>query len=129
MTPIGTANPPGIPARPSLNGASAGLTATTLSSSAEAKRTDDPEYAKAEQAARQFEAIFVRKMLSSLEKAKVFGGSQSGSAGTEVYGSMMVGALADAATQGDGIGLSELVLRALTESTASGRPAQPKNPK
>ncbi|MEN9580588.1 MAG: hypothetical protein RJA70_3597 [Pseudomonadota bacterium] len=127
MTPIGTTPLLGPPGGNSLNEAPHKSSAPLQST--KAGQAEDPEYTKAAQAAKQFEAIFVRKMLSSLEKAKVFGGSQSGSSGTEVYGSMMVGALADAATQGDGIGLSELVLRALTESTTSGRPAESKPPK
>ncbi len=80
--------------------------------------TRRPEETARLQAARQFEAIFVRQMLSSLEQTNAFGGqSRTGSA---VYGSMLVGAIADNVTQGDGIGLSALVLEAL-----SGRPASP----
>jgi Rod binding domain-containing protein len=65
------------------------------------------------EAARQFEAIFLRQLLSGLEKAGELGGGAVTS-GSGIYGSMMVGALAESAASGGGIGLSELVLRALT---------------
>lgn len=61
-------------------------------------------------AARDFEAIFMRQLLSGLEKAQGLGG---GSSGGDVYRSMMVSALADSAAEGGGIGLSELILRAM----------------
>lgn len=77
---------------------------------AQQKETPDP---KQLEAAKQFEAIFLRQMLSGLEKAGQIGGGAVTS-GSGIYGSMMVGALADAAANGGGIGLSELVLRALT---------------
>jgi Rod binding domain-containing protein len=60
-------------------------------------------------------------MLSSLEKAGTVGGDEG--SGTAVYGSMMVGALAETAADGGGIGLSEMVLRALTPDAE-----QPKTP-
>jgi Rod binding domain-containing protein len=62
-------------------------------------------------AARDFEAIFLRQLLSSLEKGAGLGGKQSG--GGQVFRSMMVSALADTAAEGGGIGLSEVILKAM----------------
>lgn len=82
------------------------------SSETSSATTQERSHAAQVDAARQFEAIFVRQMLSSLERTQGLGGqSQTGS---EVYGSMMVNAVADMVTQGDGIGLSALVLEALS---------------
>jgi flagellar protein FlgJ len=61
--------------------------------------------------ARDFEAIFMRQLLGSMEKAGGFGG-ESNSSGA-MYRSMMVGALADTAAEGGGIGLAELILKAM----------------
>ncbi|HKQ70266.1 MAG TPA: rod-binding protein [Polyangiaceae bacterium] len=64
-------------------------------------------------AAREFEQIFLRKMLSSLEKtgrANKDGGSLT--SGGDVYSSMVVGALADAVSAAGGIGLADLIVRA-----------------
>jgi Rod binding domain-containing protein len=72
-----------------------------------------PADPKMVEAARQFEAIFLRQLLSGLEKAGELGGG-SVTSGSGIYGSMMVGALAESAASGGGIGLSEHVHRALT---------------
>jgi hypothetical protein len=73
-----------------------------------------------EKVSREFEAIFMRNLLKPLEKAGSVGKEGSVSSGSGVYGSMMVGALADSASQGGGIGLAHLVLEALTRgATAS----------
>lgn len=79
----------------------------------------DPELLEA---ARQFEAIFVRKLMASVENSKGLTGESH--AGSGIYGSMITGALADAATQGDGLGLSALVLEALSHK----QPAKPALP-
>jgi peptidoglycan hydrolase FlgJ len=68
-----------------------------------------PEQRKA---ARDFEAIFLRQLLSGLEKGSGLAGSDK-SNGAQIFGSMMVGALADTAAEGGGIGLSELILKAM----------------
>jgi peptidoglycan hydrolase FlgJ len=67
-----------------------------------------PEVARA---AREFEAIFLRQMLSSLEKTGHMG--STGSTGSDVYGSMMVGALADAVASAGGVGLAKYVTTSL----------------
>ena len=71
-------------------------------------------------AARDFEAIFVRQLLSSLEKSSGLSGGNS--AGGGVFRSMMVSAMADTATEGGGIGLSELILKAMMPATPQGTP-------
>jgi len=71
-------------------------------------------------AARDFEAIFVRQMLSSLEKSSGLSGGKS--AGGEVFRSMMVSAMADTATEGGGIGLSELILQAMMPPAPQAKP-------
>lgn len=85
-----------------------------------------PEQKKA---ARDFEAIFLRQLLSSLEK----GGGLSGgsSSGGQVFRSMMVSALADTASEGGGIGLSELILQAMLPPAPQPKlelPAPPESP-
>jgi flagellar protein FlgJ len=66
--------------------------------------------AEQRQVAQQFEAIFMRQLLGSMEKSGSLGGDTSGAG---VYRSMMVGALADSAASGGGIGLAEIVLKAM----------------
>jgi peptidoglycan hydrolase FlgJ len=77
--------------------------------------------AEQRKAARDFEAIFLRQMLSGLEKSSGLSGSGK-SSGAEIFGSMMVGALADTAAEGGGIGLSELILKAMLPSSAQAKP-------
>lgn len=62
-------------------------------------------------AARKFEAIFVRQLLSSLEKTTQMGG-EKGTQGN-VYGSMVVSSMADSISAAGGLGLGELVAQAM----------------
>ncbi len=65
---------------------------------------------KEHQVAKEFEGIFLRKMLSSLEKTT----SMTGKApGAQMYGQMVTDALADAMGRGGGIGLAESLERVL----------------
>jgi flagellar protein FlgJ len=77
-----------------------------------------PEQRKA---ARDFEAIFLRQMLSGLEKGSGLAGTDK-SNGAQIFGSMMVGALADTAAEGGGIGLSELILKAMLPPSVDAKP-------
>jgi Rod binding domain-containing protein len=89
--------------------------ATKTPATPEAQR----EQAERVKAAHEFEQIFLRKMLSSLEKtghAKTDGAVSSGS---DVYSSMVVGALADAISAGGGIGLADLIVRSTTPKPTS----------
>jgi Rod binding domain-containing protein len=58
----------------------------------------------------------LRKLMSGLEKSGSLGGKPS--TGSQIYGSMMVGAFADKAAEGGGLGLAALVLRSLLPTTA-----------
>lgn len=84
-----------------------------------AKAEPDPGLVEA---ARQFEAIFVRKLLSALEKSPSLTGKSQ--AGSGIYGSMITSSLAEQATQGDGLGLSALVLEALSSRASPLRDAK-----
>jgi Rod binding domain-containing protein len=83
-----------------------------------------PEQQKAfhekREAARAFEAIFVRKMLASLEKSSKPGatGEAGGGGAGGIYASMMVSALSDAVSASGGIGLADVILQALTPGQA-----------
>jgi Rod binding domain-containing protein len=100
------------------------MTPTAISSSTSAHQKVDaasvtsptPEQQKA---AREFEAIFLRQLMSSLEKGGGMGGQSSGG---QVFRSMMVSALADTASEGGGIGLSELILKAMLPPSPQGKP-------
>lgn len=62
-------------------------------------------------AAQQFEAVFLKQLLSSVEKVSSIGAkSETQSA---VVGSMMTGALSEQLSAAGGIGLSEVILRAM----------------
>jgi peptidoglycan hydrolase FlgJ len=76
----------------------------------QATDADEKSVAEARQAAQQFEAIFLRQLLGALEKTGGLGGSSQGAA---IYKSMMVGAIADSASQSGGIGLADVVFKAM----------------
>jgi Rod binding domain-containing protein len=69
--------------------------------------------------AREFEQIFIRKMLSSLEKSGHNAGNASPSASGNAYGSMVVSALAEAVSKGGGVGLAEVIARAASQPIAA----------
>ncbi len=69
---------------------------------------------KALKAAKDFEAIFLRTLLSSLEKTtSINGGAGKPTTGQSTYGSMVVGALADNISASGGIGLADIVAKSL----------------
>jgi Rod binding domain-containing protein len=101
------------------------MTAMIIGSLTPAQQTPDvtpssEPTAEQEQAARDFEAIFIRQLLSSLEKGSGLSGGESG--GSAVFRSMLVGALADTAAEGGGIGLRELISRAMMPPAPPGKP-------
>lgn len=72
------------------------------------------KHPEAAQAAQQFEAVFLRQLLSSVEKSSTLsGGTETQSA---VVGSMLTGALSDHMSSSGGLGLSEVILRAMLTS-------------
>jgi Rod binding domain-containing protein len=71
------------------------------------------------EAAQQFEQIFLRKMLSQMmQTAKL--GSQSNVAGSGVYDSMVVDALAGSLSQKGGIGLAAIIEKRLERGLGTG---------
>lgn len=83
---------------------------------------------KALQAAKDFEAIFLRTLLSSLEKTTSIKGSGKLDTGQSTYGSMVVGAMAEQISHSGGIGLADIVAKSLVDHGAA-RAAEPKTPK
>ena len=80
----------------------------------------DPALLKA---AKDFESIFVRQMLKSLEKTTAAGGSAKPQPGQSTYGSMVVDTLADSISKGGGLGLADVVARSMMASHAAPKPA------
>jgi Rod binding domain-containing protein len=100
------------------------MTPTAIGSSTAAHQNVDAASATRptpdqEKAARDFEAIFLRQLMSSLEKGGGLGGQSSGG---QVFRSMMVSALADTASEGGGIGLRDLILKAMLPPAPQGTP-------
>ena len=94
-----------------------------------AAKAAEPVDPKALQAAKDFEAIFLRTLLSSLEKTtSINGGSGKLSTGQSTYGSMIVGAMADKISSGGGIGLADIVAKSLSAHLTP-HSAEPKPPK
>jgi Rod binding domain-containing protein len=92
-----------------LHTSSAGAAASTAAD----RKNLDPKLVKA---AQEFEAVFLRQLMKPLEKAGETGKGSSVTSGSSVYGSMMVGAVADSAAAGGGIGLSEMILKSLMDA-------------
>ncbi|MFZ5894334.1 MAG: hypothetical protein ACOY0T_24950 [Myxococcota bacterium] len=102
------------------------LNAVTPHAASEAKASSDanatasaPDKQAVLKAAREFEAIFLRTLLSPLEKTTQVGKSGSLSAGQSAFGSMVVGAMADTLSNVGGIGLADVIARALNGSHGS----------
>jgi len=85
-------------------------------------------------AAKDFESIFVRQMLKSVEKTTAAGGSAKATAGQSTYGSMIVDTLSESISKGGGLGLADVIARSMMAShpslqnpadAASGAPASP----
>jgi Rod binding domain-containing protein len=91
-----------------------GVLPQAVSGAAGAAKAEPAVDPKALQAARDFEAIFLRTLLSSLEKTTGVSGSGKPNTGQSTYGSMVVGALADKISGNGGIGLAEIVAKSLS---------------
>jgi Rod binding domain-containing protein len=70
-----------------------------------------------EQAARDFEAVFLRQMLSSLERTTRVSSKGNAPSGQQAYGSMIVDAVADAVAKAGGLGVADMLAAALAERT------------
>ena len=95
---------------------------------ATAAKSAEPVDPKALKAAKDFEAIFLRTLLSSLEKTTSVKGGGKLDTGQSTYGSMVVGAMADQISSTGGIGLADIVAKSLA---SHGTPPayEPKLPK
>jgi flagellar protein FlgJ len=101
--------------------------ATTAGAPAKAEAPDP----KALKAAHDFEAIFVRQMLKSVEKTTAAGCGAQASAGEKTYGSMIVDTLSESIAKAGGLGLADVIARSLVAEhptlaakPATGAPAQ-----
>ncbi len=94
---------------------------TNLTPQHQAPDADGAKLAEQRAAAQQFEAIFLRQLLGSLEKAGGFGGDKD--SGSAIFGSMMVSALADNAAASGGIGLADIIFQAMMPPAPPGSPA------
>jgi Rod binding domain-containing protein len=103
----------------SLTPAQQNLDAAAVAQERAGQKKAEPT-AEQKKAARDFEAIFIRQLLSSLEKSSGLSGGES--SGGAVFRSMMVGALADTAAEGGGIGMSDLILKAMLPEPPQGKP-------
>jgi peptidoglycan hydrolase FlgJ len=107
-----------------------GMQATGTPAKADAP---DPTLLKA---AKDFESIFVRQMLKSLEKTTAAWGNAKATAGQSTYGSMIVDSLSESISQGGGLGLADMLARSMMAShpvpkpagTAPGAPGTPSSP-
>lgn len=88
----------------------------------QAPDADEASVASQRKVAQQFEAIFLRKLMGSLEKAGGMGGKSDG--GSAIFGSMMVTALADNAAASGGIGLGDIIFQAMMPPAAPGAAAR-----
>lgn len=70
----------------------------------------DPQLLKA---AKDFESIFVRQMLKSVEKTTAAGCGAPAAAGQSTYGSMIVDTLSDSISQGGGLGLADVIAKSM----------------
>lgn len=73
----------------------------------------DPPDPKVVKAAKDFEAIFVRQMLKSLEKTTAAGCGTQASAGEKTYGSMIVDTLSESISKAGGLGLADVIARSM----------------
>lgn len=70
-----------------------------------------------QRAAKQFETMLLRTMLSQLEKSTHISSQGGASGGSSVYSSMVVDALAEAIADAGGIGLAEKVAEAMASGS------------
>ncbi|MET0792548.1 MAG: rod-binding protein [Polyangiaceae bacterium] len=73
----------------------------------------DPAMLKA---AKDFESIFVRQMLKSVEKTTAAGMGTQAAAGQSTYGSMVVDTLSDSISKGGGLGLADVIAKSMMAS-------------
>ena len=89
---------------------SAAVSGTQTAGSPVKAEAPDPSLLKA---AKDFESIFVRQMLKSLEKTTAAGGNAKATAGQSTYGSMVVDSLSESISKAGGLGLADVVARSM----------------
>jgi Rod binding domain-containing protein len=87
-----------------------------------AAKSAEPLDPKLVKAAKDFEAIFLRTLLSSLEKTTSVKGGGKLDTGQSTYGSMVVGAMADQISSTGGIGLGDIIAKSLAAHGATPSP-------
>ncbi|MES1179209.1 MAG: rod-binding protein [Myxococcales bacterium] len=80
-----------------------------------APKTEAPDPAMLK-AAKDFESIFVRQMLKSVEKTTAAGMGTQAAAGQSTYGSMIVDTLSDSISKGGGLGLADVIAKSMMAS-------------
>ena len=85
-----------------------------------APEAPDPNLLKA---AKDFESIFVRQMLKSLEKTTAAGGNAKATAGQSTYGSMIVDSLSESISKGGGLGLADMLARSMMAAHPASNPS------
>jgi peptidoglycan hydrolase FlgJ len=97
------------------------IAATSAMTPPTEQATKDPNAARLQKAAQQFEAIFIRQMLTTLEKTARISGSSQGT-GASMYGSMVVNVMADAIAAAGGVGLGSALARDFNTGQPNGSP-------
>jgi flagellar protein FlgJ len=95
---------------------SIGSAASHTAALPEMKAATDPKLLKA---AKDFESIFVRQMLKSVEKTTAAGCGTQAAAGQQTYGSMVVDTLSDSISKAGGLGLADVIARSMIASHPS----------
>jgi peptidoglycan hydrolase FlgJ len=119
MTPVSR---PDLISEQQTKTAARDATSSVAQSSATTSAQSVGEVAKLQKAAKDFETVFLRQMLSALEKTTRVGDKGPTVPGQQTYGSMIVEAVADAVAEAGGIGLASLLAKALTEKSAISSP-------
>lgn len=85
---------------------------TSAQGVAAAPKTEAPDPAMLK-AAKDFESIFVRQMLKSVEKTTAAGMGTQAAPGQSTYGSMIVDTLSDSISKGGGLGLADVIAKSM----------------
>jgi peptidoglycan hydrolase FlgJ len=101
-------------------------TASQVAAAPEKAAPTDPKLLKA---AQDFESIFVRQMLKSVEKTTAAGCGTQAAAGQQTYGSMVVDTLSDSISKAGGLGLADVIARSMIAAHPSLKGSEaPKGP-
>jgi peptidoglycan hydrolase FlgJ len=92
--------------------------------SSEPAATPEAKNPRLLRAAKEFEAIFLRQMLKSLEKTTSMGSPSQTSTAQRTYGSMVVSTLADSISSAGGLGLGEVIAKSLSGASSARPPGK-----